>query len=866
MNTLSLRIGGFFLLVQTTIRISTAQQVVDSLFTPLQFPSTDYNNPYNWTPSEVPNNTPQKIYNVTTRSQLDVFNIDPTISNLVIDSTSLALLNTSFTVTGSTTIVKGSNQQWIDNIIVSSSQSAGARFVTSTLNTFSGGTLSGHLNIASLAPKSGPAILQFNGADVTTLTGSLSLQGHSANLIDESGNDGLRNLTHIAPDAQLNFYGHQLNLTGPFTNDGHLSVNSTLSEPGLFTIQSNLTNYDPTTHTLSHGQYFLGGDTGTSQPTLFQFPGADIVHNAAIIGLSSSMAKIVDENGDDALRNFSHNTIDGSFATGAFTYSKPGDFTNDGYLVTNGTLNIQGHLTNFDPGTHTLTGGYYGVFQNTNGPSAAIAFSDADIVNNAASINLSAESKILDQNGNNALRNLANNLPGGTLNLNDYFDFIAAGDFANSGEVLIGGFLGVLPHFVIPANHRYVQTEGATHLWAAAIIGDVEINGGSFDTIGFNKSALLDGNLTIGNALFTPRGFTVHGAVQLSANSQFLTSGNSDNGFNVEGTFTAAGTLQIAAPNGQPPSTAVFNVVQAGNIVGVFDNAPWNARIPTVDGQGSFVVTYNLPGIISISGYQSTRTTPHLVNISTRATVGLEDNALVGGFVVTGTQPKNVILRALGPSLAPGIPGTLADPILELHDSSGAVIASNDNWRSDQQKAIMATGIPPANDLESAIVATLPANNSFYTVVVRGADNGTGIGMVEAYDLDQIADSKLANISTRGLVQSGDSSLIGGIVAFTRSSTTIIIRAIGPSLPISGALPDPTLSLFDSNGTLLASNDNWRSDQPGEIFGTGVAPTNDLESAILTTVTAPGGYFTAIVQGKNGETGIALVEVYDLNF
>ena len=140
-----------------------------------------------------------------------------------------------------------------------------------------------------------------------------------------------------------------------------------------------------------------------------------------------------------------------------------------------------------------------------------------------------------------------------------------------------------------------------------------------------------------------------------------------------------------------------------------------------------------------------------LANISTRLRVEMDDNALFGGFIVTGTQPKKVILRAIGPSLP--LAGALADPILELRNSSGALITSNDNWRSDQQAEIIATTIPPANDLESAIVATLPANNAGYTAIVRGVNNGTGIGLVEAYDLDRAVDSKLGNISTRGLVQ-----------------------------------------------------------------------------------------------------------------
>ena len=243
------------------------------------------------------------------------------------------------------------------------------------------------------------------------------------------------------------------------------------------------------------------------------------------------------------------------------------------------------------------------------------------------------------------------------------------------------------------------------------------------------------------------------------------------------------------------------------------------------------------------------------------------DNVLIGGFIITGTQPKKVIIRAIGPSLSAFFPGVLADPFLELRDSSGGLILSNNNWRDDpvQEAEIIATTIPPSNDLESAIVATLPANNSAYTAIVRGVNNGTGIGVVEAYDLDHTVNSKLANISTRGLVQTEDNVMIGGLIVLGQNPLRVIVRAIGPSLPVPGALGDPTLELHDGNGALIASNNNWRDDpvQEAEIIATGIPPSNDLESAIVRNL-APGNY-TAIVRGVNNTTGVALIEAYGLN-
>jgi hypothetical protein len=252
-----------------------------------------------------------------------------------------------------------------------------------------------------------------------------------------------------------------------------------------------------------------------------------------------------------------------------------------------------------------------------------------------------------------------------------------------------------------------------------------------------------------------------------------------------------------------------------------------------------------------------------LGNISTRLRVETDDNVLIGGFIITGTQPKKVIVRAIGPSLSALFAGALADPVLELRDSSGTLIRANDNWRSDQEAEILATTIPPSEDLESAIVATLPANNSAYTAIVRGVDNGTGIGVVEAYDLNQAVDSKLANISTRGLVQTGDNVLIGGLIVLGQNPLRVIVRAIGPSLPVPGALSDPTLELRDGNGGLIDSNDNWRSDHESEIMATTIPPSNDFESAIVRNL-APGNY-TAIVRGANNTTGVAAVEAYGLN-
>jgi hypothetical protein len=210
------------------------------------------------------------------------------------------------------------------------------------------------------------------------------------------------------------------------------------------------------------------------------------------------------------------------------------------------------------------------------------------------------------------------------------------------------------------------------------------------------------------------------------------------------------------------------------------------------------------------------------------------------------------------------VTGALADPMLELHDASGATIASNDNWRSTQEAAIIATGVPPTNDDESALVETLAPGA--YTTIVSGVNGGTGVGLVEVYDLDQTLNSKLANISTRGFVGTDDNVLIGGFIVLGDNSISTLIRAIGPSLTslgVSNALQDPELELHDQQGALIVSNDDWKSDQESEIEATGIPPTEDAESAIIMSLT-PGNY-TAIVSGKSNTTGVALVEIYQLD-
>lgn len=390
-----------------------------------------------------------------------------------------------------------------------------------------------------------------------------------------------------------------------------------------------------------------------------------------------------------------------------------------------------------------------------------------------------------------------------------------------------------------------------------AIAGPVTINSGAIlvggDTATATGSLKLANNLTLSTNAILELGVGAS-----SAHSSLSRTG---------GTWTFA-------------SNQGFNLINSGAQTGFYDNiitglagdpggtGSWTITTPgfsgtfAYDGAGNIDLT-----LTAVPSAPAPSPRPLLANIATRLRVGTGDNALIAGFILTGTQPKKVIVRAVGPSL--GLADQLANPTLELRDSSGALLASNDDWQNQpaaDRQAVIDSTIQPANDLESAVVRTLPANGAGYTAIVRGVNDSTGIGVVEVYDLNISADSTLANISTRGFVQTGDNVLIAGTIVLGPGSQKALVRAIGPSLHIAGQLEDPTLEVRDGNGALVRSNDNWRTgDQEAEIIATTIPPASDLESAIVYDLAANGAAYTAVVRGVNNTTGIAVVEVYALN-
>ena len=431
------------------------------------------------------------------------------------------------------------------------------------------------------------------------------------------------------------------------------------------------------------------------------------------------------------------------------------------------------------------------------------------------------------------------------------------------GDTGYGNFVFTSSELYDPANGTWSSTGDLNfprlgHMTSLLPDGKVLVAGGidHYDHPPVATAELYDpatGTWTMTGSLTVPR---YRATATLLPNGTVLVTGGSD------------GTNTLASAEVYDPESGNWSATDSMG-------TPRSSHTATLLPNGNVLIAGGYDGtnlLASAELYVGLSRAPTFLNTSTRMQVLTEENVLIAGFIVTGTDLKRVLIRGIGPSLNVG-GGALSDPTLELHQGS-LTIASNDNWKmrpngTSQQADIEGTTIPPTNDAESAILAML--SPGAYTAILSGKDRGTGIGLVEIYDLGQGANSELANISTRAFVNTGDNVLIGGFIVGSGSpggSTGIIVRALGPSIPVGDSLGDPTLELHDASGTLLDSNDNWKtrpdgSSQQAEIEATGIPPTNDVESALVRVLT-PGNY-TVIVQGKDGTTGVGLVETYWLH-
>jgi len=361
---------------------------------------------------------------------------------------------------------------------------------------------------------------------------------------------------------------------------------------------------------------------------------------------------------------------------------------------------------------------------------------------------------------------------------------------------------------------------------------------------------------------FTPAGVKttfasgLHGPFGLAFDAGTLFE--SDAGSGTIFKFTPAGVKSTFASGLNTPTGLAFDA--SGNLFEADQASGTIFKFTPAGAKSTFASGLNEP-----SGLAFEPPTAQLTNISTRASVQTGQGATIAGFILTGTDLKQVVVRGLGPTLTQfGVSGALADPTLQMVDGTGKTIFINDNWKDTQQAGIEATGLAPPNDLESAIRIALQPGH--YTAILSGKNNTTGVGLVEVYDITTAAFAELTNVSTRGFVGTDQSVMIGGfITAGGNGSTEVVVRGLGPTLTqfgVSGALADPALNLVDSNGNIVRGNNNWKDTQQAAIQATGLAPPNDLEAAILATVAA--GRYTAILSGNGGGTGIGLVEVYKL--
>ena len=601
-----------------------------------------------------------------------------------------------------------------------------------------------------------------------------------------------------------------------------------------------------------------------------------------------------------------------------FKVNTPGVVTISGLTIANGGADSGSGIQNFSTGVLNVTGctirtnGAGGIGPHGGGISnettGTVNVNNSTISQNASAGNHGAGISNLTGTVNVTNSILSDNFAGngggaigndtGIVTItNSTLSGNTVGQGSNGGAIFNNGSGSVtLTNCTLSGNHA-----GPSNPQFFTPVGGGIFNNGA-GTVTISNSTLGGNVANFGGAIRNESTGTINLTYStVSGNSAVLEAGgiqnNSTGPFNVKSSIVAQNTagVEFADTLGTLTSQG-FNVVGlGGGLHAASDHQTDDPKIDSVlkNNGGPTQTLALLPGSIAINNgapdapardqrgllrqdapdvgafeFGGTFYPTSLANISTRGFVDTGDNVMIGGFIINGTANKTVLLRAIGPSLRNppiNLANTLDDPTLSLF-SGNSMIASNDNWSDAANAQSIDPGLRPTNSLESAILISLAPGA--YTAIVRGGNGGTGIGLFEAFDLDTTVQTKLSNISTRGLVETGDSVLIGGFIIKGPDADKVVVRAIGPSLAnppinLTNVLQNPSLGLFNDQGSRIQFNDDWQTDQANDIIATGLQPTNPGESAIVVTL-APGNY-TAIVQGVNGTTGIALVEVYGLN-
>jgi sugar lactone lactonase YvrE len=490
----------------------------------------------------------------------------------------------------------------------------------------------------------------------------------------------------------------------------------------------------------------------------------------------------------------------------------------------------------------------------SHGPSGIVSQGGGNVIStNGSNIVSQGGGNVISTNGSNIVSQGGGNLVatgGGNLVASGGGNIVSqGGGNINSSNI----------HALTADDSGFIQTGGELDLNSISITGPVILSGGVI-----SGSGIIDGDLTNNGGFIMPG----HSAGLMAITGNFIQGANGtlvvESGgpypsqfdqIQIGGSAALDGKLELKTINGYTPDAAdTFSPLGASSVSGSFTSVSSNAQ-----------VTVNASGLLtSIDPTKPNPTTGQPLNIATRLQIQGGDNVLVAGFIITGPagSTKKVLIRGIGPSLANfGVAGTIADPLLELHEADGTVV-TNDNWQQDANAGQIPAGFAPSSSLESAIYTDLGPGN--YTAILKGAHNETGVALAEVYDFETTSAVKLANIATRGFVNTGDNVMIGGFIIGGTEPANVLVRAIGPSLTqfgVQGALQATTLELHDSNGSVIG-NEGWRNTQESAIQATTIPPSDDNEAAILATL-VPGNY-TAVVRGKNDTTGIAVVEAYNL--